>query len=475
MNQLNLQSNYWKTDQYDNQATSLSPTNTSLSKDLDTIAVSSNNHSENLQIYQLTNNSLIHLASITLLDIHTLKFLKPTSEPPYDFKFLLSGHSNGIAHLSAIPLNDNPVFENAEIIKRFNHTKHIDSNFIRPQLCLNNGKMSTSITSIQLTNKNWKSTPLNSMISIYDHHVFLWDTSRSRSPISIVKIEGASNMSLNYKRDSLAAIVGNFGVSLLDLRTGNDKYKTSLYTPITLNGSSLGCSEVEWCETDDNYLATIDAKSDVVQLWDIRKMSPITQLKGFTDSVTNIKWRNNTIWTGDNDGNLIRWDASNLNDLSDKVCTVINKRKFSNLETTVSSSAKKPSIENGNSMKISNNKIISLEYINDNNDDIIALDANYLSSHEVNKFADPKPMKRISCNTTQPVEPSSLSKRYSFAGSACSSESCKSSQIFDSYKEDFRMSSNSTSNLNSPNSIHKKTHVSEYLREIDNLINSVHF
>lgn len=113
----NINSNYWET------STSITASNVAFSKHNDIIIVGSNSLTENLKVYQFVANSLIHLSSITLPDVHKLQFLKPTDQGDNNFKFLLSGHSNGIIHLSAIPLNENSVFKDAEIIKRFNHRK----------------------------------------------------------------------------------------------------------------------------------------------------------------------------------------------------------------------------------------------------------------------------------------------------------------------------------------------------------------
>lgn len=410
MTQLNVQSSYWKIDQENNKTSAYIPTNTSLSKMQDIVAIGSNYQLENLKVYQLSSNALIHLASITLPDIQALEFLQPTTAPPDDFKFLLTGHSDGIANLCAIPLLENSAFESAEIIKRFNHKKHLEKHsYKRPSLCLNNGKISTNISTIKLTNNNWRSTPLNSMISIYDHHVFLWNTSRSRHPSTIIKIENISDISVNNSYDSLTAVVGDFGLSLLDIRTGENQLKTSIYKPEKNLNYSKGCSKVEWCETDPNYLATVHATSNIVHLWDIRKLEPITQLKGFNDSVTNIKWRKNTLWTGDDDGTLIKWNLNNLNELQDQTCTIsTNKKRFSSSNSANSGLSQSNTVCRGTSMKISSNKIISLTYGSEDNNDIICLDDEFLSIHELNKFRDPKPMKRICCNTTQPVSCSHL-------------------------------------------------------------------
>lgn len=406
MSKFKVQSNYWKIDNVESDITHSISINTTFSKESDTIAVSSNYASENLKIFQLAANSLIHLASITLPDIHSLKFLKPVSEPPHNFKFLLSGHSNGIVHLSAIPLTENSVFENAEIIKRFNHKKHLKSSypFERSSLTLNNGTISTSITSIDLSSSQWTSSPMNSMVSVYNHHLFYWDTARSKAPLSIIKSNGVSHVTTNKNLNSVIAISGDFGLSLIDLRTGKNQEKTSIFLPSSNSLSSKysklnGFVSSEWCENNENYIATIQASDDVVHLWDIRKMNPITKLTGFTDSVTQIKWKNNSLWTGDKDGYLTRWDTNNLHNLHDKECiTSNNDSGINNIMLSKSKLPPKNKIELGSSVKISESKILSLDY-DTNENSIICLDNSYLSSHSINGCPKRKIVKRISVNT----------------------------------------------------------------------------
>lgn len=68
---LNLKSSYWKVDHTDNGNYIHSiPTNTSMSMDGNTIAVSSNYITEGLKVYELSGNSLIHLASIKIGRAH---------------------------------------------------------------------------------------------------------------------------------------------------------------------------------------------------------------------------------------------------------------------------------------------------------------------------------------------------------------------------------------------------------------------
>lgn len=505
MSNQSIFSNYWKVNQNEPYSTSFHiPENTSLSIEQDTIAVGSNYLTENLKIYQLSADSLIHLASISLPDIQSLKFLKPISSPPYDFKFLLTGHSNGIVHLSAIPLNDNTVFENAEIIKRLNHKKHIKNSSSKP-FYNNNNILSTTISTIELTNSSWNSTPLNSLVSIYDNHLFLWDTSRSRAPLSMIQTIGISNVSLNYKIDSLTAIVGDFGLSLLDLRTGKNNFKTSLYLPLNSSSSSLplkfssnnfkGFSMVQWCESNENYLAT--AQNDIVYIWDIRKSEPLTKLTEFTDSITKIKWKGDNLWTGDNDGYLINWNLKNLQNLQNKNCVVANNSDIANLwnnNNNNNNNINTEEISCGNSTKISNFKIIDMDLSSDFNENkIICLDDSYLSTHELKRpKMQPQIVEKVSINYNKtndlietnykPVKLDLNSKRIVSNGTLTSAESGSTLQLFDSSNGSKKINDNSIIEPSSPitetgfetgESKRNKDRLNFFNKEIDEMINQI--
>lgn len=309
----NIQSNYWKiNNEHDcniTNADAVYPTNIAMSKEADTLAVSSNALNENLKIFHLTNNSLIHLASVTFPDIHTLKFLKPVSEPPYDFKFLLSGHSNGIMHLSTIPLTEGSIYENAEIIKRFNHKKALETirdtkTVGRKSYILNNGLPSTTIASIDLSSSTWTSSSLNSSVVVYDHHLFYWDTTKSTKPISILGKPGISNAVTNKHMDSLTAAVGDFGLSMMDLRMNG-------YNQSSIKLNESGYTSAHWCESNENLLATVSSDPNIVQLWDIRNLKPFNTLNEFSGKINDLKWRENILWIAQSSGKLSKWDIAN--------------------------------------------------------------------------------------------------------------------------------------------------------------------
>ena len=500
MSGTNPHSNYWKINhQEDDDGVSRStsafhiPSNTAFSRDQETVAVAANVLTENLKIFQLAENSLVHLASITLPDVQSLKFLRPISPPTQDFKFLATGHSDGIAHLSAIPLTDNSVFENAEIIKRFNHKKHLRAEPAagKTPACLNDGTLSTTISSMQLTGPAWRSTSLNSLVSVYDHHLFMWDTSRSRAPLSLFRTNGISRVALNDHIDSLAAIVGDFGLSLLDMRTGKNQSKSSLYLPPTCSSPSLpsrygapkGVICVEWCETNENFIATL--QNDVVYIWDIRKLEPLTELTGFSDSVTQVKWSGDNLWTGDKDGYLTNWNLKNVHALQKKRCLVSHQNTLADLweNFNLDDKPSNNTVFCGTGTKVSNSKIVSLD-LDVSGSSVVCLDGSFLSTHDIkvlNKASQPaETMSRRVSNAKRSKRPAPIyvgPERIVSTESFSSSGSNSSSPLFDTGL-DSRKTSNNISFPPSPTSDTKKSTVSkDYLeyfqKEIDTMLKSM--
>ncbi|GMM29683.1 Dse1 protein [Martiniozyma asiatica (nom. inval.)] len=383
-NSLKLKSNYWKINQTDADDCIL-PSNVAMAQNNGTLAVGTNVSSENLKIYNLANSSLTHLTSISLPDIHSLEFLHTTTEPPHDFKFLLTGHSSGFAHLTTIPISDDSPFENAEIIKRFNHAKHIKNsdliNFNKNWM-LNTDKPSTTINSLALSPSSW-STPLNTLNSIYNNHVFLWDTTRSRKPKAIIAINGASIIEASSE-NCIAGVAGDFGINLIDWRSKtvvkemgnqskiwlsntkfattpsmgkvNDKFtfvsKRSSLSPrsATFDFSSPNSPTISRSTTNNsinrlygstalkfsdncNYLssATISPSGHIVQIWDIRKEEPLAILEGFKDQASQMKWQKNLLWVADNDGCVSKWDLSSVIG-GEKSCVTANSIKSTSLQ-----------------------------------------------------------------------------------------------------------------------------------------------
>lgn len=416
----NFNSNYWET------STSITASNVAFSKHNDIIIVGSNSLTENLKVYQFVANSLIHLSSITLPDVHKLQFLKPTNQGDDNFKFLLSGHSNGIIHLSAIPLNENSVFKDAEIIKRFNHRKKINklNTSLSHSLRLNNGHLSTTISEIQLTPNSWSSIPFNSLISLYDHHLFLWDSSRSHSPLRILQTNNTSSVSLNSNLQSLIAIGGDFGIRLLDLK-GNDQ--NILFSNSKL---SSGLTNVQWCDDDEYLLSATDPIKDSVLLWDIRKNKPLKTINNSHTSITSTKWLGNQLWIGESNGNLTRYNSE---------------------------------LESPLSFKASNKQIVEIDYTS-NFYNLLCMDQTYLSTHNLKRNHQPRPIPTIKFNETKPL----VNKRIQSSSSLNSSSS-----VFTSHRVSSDSSQGSNNSLSQNNQIRSSDYLVSFQKEIDQMLNSM--
>lgn len=378
---MRLKSNYWdvgaQTNESAHEGSYFIPSATSMTKCGSTIAVGANTVEENLRVYAIKDSTLMHLTSITLPDVQSVRFLAPTINE--EFKFLASGHSHGIVNLTTIPLSMEGPFQSAEIIKRFNHAKHLPNGEVS---MLNTGNMSSTVKSISLSPAEWTSTPLNSLITAYNGNVFLWDSCRSRAPKSIVSTRGVSGLAANPTKDGLVGIVGNFGLSLLDTKGGsvageNAGRQKSLYVANTqfapsvpLRGSRVssssrpvGSTRIAW-HGAGNYLATstISGRGDVVQVWDVRKLEPLALLEGLQDEVTDMVWIDNTLWTGDMEGCISKWE---LNSTLGEQAAAMGRRAKSQ------------------SFKVTSTGIVAMELVDEGEEKegIICLDSKFLSLH----------------------------------------------------------------------------------------------
>ncbi|GMG60224.1 unnamed protein product [Ambrosiozyma monospora] len=215
-NTRNVKSHYWKIDSSNkdlDQPSSRPIFNTSFTIQDNNLAVGSNSDFENLRIYKLdsSNNYLTHQSSISLPDIHSLRWLYNVTENPsdmQDFKFLLSGHTQGVVNLTMVPTDQHSV-RNAEIIKRFNHAKHITSDSTNMKMTIGD-KCTNTIYKLDVTPRSWKSCNMNSLLSIYRENIFFWDTSRSNLPILKNKVNGITSFDASRYQDSLLALSGEF-------------------------------------------------------------------------------------------------------------------------------------------------------------------------------------------------------------------------------------------------------------------------
>ena len=145
LNRTNVKSNYWKIPDESMNLTSMSINKNQGGNPI--LAISSGKSESNLFIYELNlfNNHLIHHHTISLPNIHAMKWINNT-------RYLVTGNNKGYAHLVSTPklathdvfnTNSNGDFDyddddeddnnSAEICKRFNHRKHLKQNQLKIQ------------------------------------------------------------------------------------------------------------------------------------------------------------------------------------------------------------------------------------------------------------------------------------------------------------------------------------------------------
>ncbi|ANZ75704.1 BA75_02830T0 [Komagataella pastoris] len=296
---LKLLSNYWKVPSSDDSYNYL--TAFDVHNDKPNVAIASGLGNSNLLIGSMKETTgitskyhLNHHQSITLPNIHSLKWLNNSS--PGDFDFLLSGHVSGYVNLTIIPDKEDCDFKSAEIIKRFNHEKHMATK----------DQQSNIITSLELSPRTWKSCNLNSMFTVYKDKIFMWDCSRSRAPILMNHSAGSASLHPSPFRDGILGVAGKFGIALNDLRIGKDS-TPSYFVPKIADRQIPESQLVKWSDTDSNILAS--SHGNVVMLWDVRMNdTQLAILEGHNDEVTSLEWGSNQdLYSGSKDGGIVHW------------------------------------------------------------------------------------------------------------------------------------------------------------------------
>lgn len=330
LNRTNVKSNYWKIPDESMNLTSMSINKNQGGNPI--LAISSGKSESNLFIYELNlfNNHLIHHHTISLPNIHAMKWINNT-------RYLVTGNNKGYAHLVSTPklathdvfnTNSNGHFDyddddeddnnSAEICKRFNHRKHLKQNQLE-------NTISTPIKHLNFLNNH------ENLLSIYNDYLFYWDIKGCHqqtrpSPISISTVSGIKNFdvlennhtSTNTSSANTVAICGLFGVSLFDLRDCQfniPNYNTAqIHDKTQSSYRKLSANIVKWNPMNTNILAAGHGDG-VIRLWDIRKQdSYIAELYGHNDYsiTTSMEWNNHDLFTGSKDGNIIHWDLSNI-------------------------------------------------------------------------------------------------------------------------------------------------------------------
>ncbi|KAI5953726.1 DSE1 [Candida theae] len=312
LNRTNIKSNYWKIPDNNMNLTSMCVKNQS--SQIPLLAISSNNRDDNLFIYEinLDSNHLIHHSTISLSNIHNMKWINNTTTS--DRNYLVTGNSKGYAHLVSMPdVGSGSIDEqeySAEICKRFNHRKHIKDK-TRADAML-------PIKQLNLFNSD------REMVSIYDDYLFHWDIMNTESqqrpqPISITTVKGIKNFDVLPHNNTTLSICGKFGISLFDTR--DSRFSIPLSSSMSRNYRQLSGNIVKWNPDNDNILA-VGHGDGVVRLWDIRKQDYFTSLHGHShrsrlNLVTSIEWDQGDLFTGGLDGNIVHWDLTSDVSLDD--------------------------------------------------------------------------------------------------------------------------------------------------------------
>ncbi|CUM57300.1 unnamed protein product [Debaryomyces tyrocola] len=306
LNRLNIKSNYWKIPDNDMSLTSMAllrqeDSNKSL------LGISSANDDSNLFIYELdlVENYLTHNNTISLPNVHAMRWVPQMGNNELG---LITGNSKGYAHLLSIP-NSNEEGQSAEIVKRFNHRKHLKS--------INKDPSIASHTSTDITKLNFMDKSMD-LLSLYDNNLFLWDVNGCDSqvrpkPISISSIPGIVNFDPIPHSSNLVGICGQFGVSLFDTR--QPKFSVPSSVMKQANKRKLGANVIRWSPDDDNVFAA-SHMDGVIRLWDIRKQEYFASLDGHQGKkIISIEWNKNDLFSGGRDGNIVHWDlTSDINE-----------------------------------------------------------------------------------------------------------------------------------------------------------------
>lgn len=362
-----IKSSYWRVDMPTDDCLSKL---TCLSVDRELVAVGSTASHDNLKVYGLdqAHTHMVHKTSISIPDIHAIRWLYNPNEDTDEedpIKFLLTGHSGGIANLIMLPLASDSGIENAQIIKHFNHDKHItDTSDIR---IANNGKPTNTIYKMDVTPYCWHSCNKNSMLSIYKESVFLWDTTRSLYPVLKSKARGISSFDTCLSTDGLLALSGSFGISLFDMRSAISGSDASFFIPDRMNKE---CTEITWCKQDSNYLCAADL-DDTLTIWDVRMLQPLASLESHSDTVTSLQWNKfDSLYSSSSEGSVIYWDLSLLDKNATKPVKCTLKNGFN---TDVSYN------EVGTLLPVSNNNVIDMVSLTDM--ETLTMDQSFLGLH----------------------------------------------------------------------------------------------
>ncbi|KAG7741711.1 hypothetical protein KL923_000966 [Ogataea haglerorum] len=338
-----LQSSYWKID----YGSPLNPYEflNSLDVSQDLVAVGSSSSLQNIKIFSLDTekNLLGYLTSFSAPNVCSIKWLHNVLDETNDLNLMVTGHTNGIANLSLISNIRSANLTHVDLIEQFNHRKHTSSTDIGENF------------QIEISPKSWKSCLTNSMMSIYKESIFLWDTSRSSSPLYRNKARGIKSFGASENNDGLVAFAGSFGIRLFDMRSAT---QTDLCTSTYLSYKHTKTRLIEW-SPQNPYQLCAAVENNSIQLWDIRKQQPLATMDGHSSAITAVEWvSENSIFTGAKDGRIIYWNMKDVVFRDSPVKCSIEGKDYESYQCGTSIESSKTGIINLNS---SNGKLISLD------------------------------------------------------------------------------------------------------------------
>lgn len=302
LSRVNIQLNYWKIP--DTQMNLTAMVTSSKEADSPLVAISSANADKNLFIYNVDtlNSYLTHHTTITLPNIHGLAWV-----PNLRGKYLVTGNSKGYAHLVSLPgtdPNEDDANSCAEIVKRFNHRKHLRS--------VNKDPLIHTHADLRVLQLGFSSP--DRLISVYDDTVFAWDINdcellaRPR-PVRISIVPGIAGFAPSISDPHSLALCGSFGVSLFDTRlSAHSVPNLKLY--VSNSRQMIASTAVRW-HPENEYVMACAHGDGVVRLWDVRKQDMFGELTGHRGKrVTCLEWNGPDLFTGASDGNVVHWDFS---------------------------------------------------------------------------------------------------------------------------------------------------------------------
>lgn len=261
---------------------------------------------------------LTHHQTISLGGIHSIAWVPPKNQLSDYGNVIATGHSSGLVHLVMLPdpyINNGP----AEILSRFNHTRHLSANSIT----------SSRIRTLNIATNTWTCCPQSSILTMLSEHLFLWDPSRGDLPIIKQKTKKARSFHASPIRNGIVSLATDRGISIMDIRY---KHPTALAPPTANDGL---VSLVRWSPLDENRVASVHDQT-FIKVWDIRAGAPLVTLDGHYDKINSIDWsvtNKNEFFSASSDSTVRLWDLEK--------CT-------ENLDL----SSGKPSVENTSSTAI---------------------------------------------------------------------------------------------------------------------------